>query len=547
MRASVMLCAALGGFLFGYDTGVINAALFQMKDHFGFSEHSWQYALIVAIAIAGAFVGAFISGFISAAFGRRPCIAVADALFVIGSVLMGAAPNVEVVLVSRVIVGLAIGISSATIPVYLAEVTSPKHRGATIVLNNLFLTGGQFVAAGFTAIMVVFTSKNIGWRVAIGIGALPAVVQAFCLLFFLPESPRWLLSKGHADRAKAVADKFEVDLCEFQEGDELPSVRIDYRPLMARDMRFRVVLSSGLQIIQQFSGINTIMYYSSVILYDAGFRDAIMPVVLSIPLAFMNALFTAVAIFTVDRFGRRRMLLISVFGCLVLLVVIAIIGFFIGTRISYSVGGGLFLALLAVFLALYAPGIGCIPWVIMGEIFPTHLRTSAASVATMANWGANVLVSQVFPILMGAIGVGGTFTIISGLMALGCIFVYFFAVETKGLTLEQIDNMFRKRAGLPPRFHEEGESGESGAGYREDGDLGRLATEDVCDLSSLGNRVVSFAKAEDAFTEVAMPDRHAVSNKFEERATSSSSDPQSLENQDEVRQAAIKAAPHEPK
>lgn len=542
-----MLCAALGGFLFGYDTGVINAALFQMKDHFGFSEHSWQYALIVAIAIAGAFVGAFISGFISAAFGRRPCIAVADALFVIGSVLMGAAPNVEVVLVSRVIVGLAIGISSATIPVYLAEVTSPKHRGATIVLNNLFLTGGQFVAAGFTAIMVVFTSKNIGWRVAIGIGALPAVVQAFCLLFFLPESPRWLLSKGHAGRAKAVADKFEVDLCEFQEGDEVPSVSIDYRPLMARDMRFRVVLSSGLQIIQQFSGINTIMYYSSVILYDAGFRDAIMPVVLSIPLAFMNALFTAVAIFTVDRFGRRRMLLISVFGCLVLLVVIAIIGFFIGTRISYSVGGGLFLALLAVFLAVYAPGIGCIPWVIMGEIFPTHLRTSAASVATMANWGANVLVSQVFPILMGAIGVGGTFTIISGLMALGCIFVYFFTVETKGLTLEQIDNMFRKRAGLPPRFHEEGESGEHGNRHREDGDFDRMATEDVCDLSSLGNQVVSFAKAEDAFTEVAMTNRHAVSNKFEERATSSSSDPQSLKNHDEEQQTAIQAAPHEPK
>ncbi|CBZ27394.1 putative sugar transporter [Leishmania mexicana MHOM/GT/2001/U1103] len=529
MRAPVMLCAALGGFLFGYDTGVINAALFQMKDHFGFSEHSWQYALIVAIAIAGAFVGAFISSFISAAFGRRPCIAVADALFVIGSVLMGAAPNVEVILASRVIVGLAIGISSATIPVYLAEVTSPKHRGATIVLNNLFLTGGQFVAAGFTAIMVVFTSKNIGWRVAVGIGALPAVVQAFCLLFFLPESPRWLLSKGDADRAKRVAEKFEVDLCEFQEGDELPSVSIDYRPLMARDMRFRVVLSSGLQIIQQFSGINTIMYYSSVILYDAGFRDAIMPVVLSIPLAFMNALFTAVAIFTVDRFGRRRMLLISVFGCLVLLVVISIIGFFIGTRISYSVGGGLFLALLAVFLAFYAPGIGCIPWVIMGEIFPTHLRTSAASVATMANWGANVLVSQVFPILMGAIGVGGTFTIISGLMAFGCIFVYFFAVETKGLTLEQIDNMFCKRAGLPPRFHEEGESGENGARYHEDGDLDRAATEDVCDLSSLGNQVVSLAKAEDVYTEVAMDDRHAVSNKLEEIGTRSSSDPQSLE------------------
>ena len=458
MRTSVMLCAALGGFLFGYDTSVINAALFQMKDHFGFDEHSWQYALIVAIAIAGAFVGAFASGFISAAFGRRPCIGVADILFIVGSVLMAAAPNVAAVLVARVIVGLAIGISSATIPVYLAEVTSPKNRGATIVLNTLFLTGAQLIASGFTAIMVIFTGKNVGWRVAIGVGAVPALVQLFCLLFFLPESPRWLLARGSPDRAKRVADRFDVDLCEWQEGDEIPSVSIDYRPLISRDMRFRVVLSCALQIIQQFSGINTIMYYSSVILYDAGFRDAKMPVILSIPLAAMNAIFTVVAIFTIDRFGRRPMLLFSVFGCFTLLLIIAIIGYFLGNRIPYSAGGWVFLALLAVFLAFYAPGIGCIPWVVMGEVFPTHLRTSAASVATMANWASNVLVSQVFPILMGAIGVGGTFTIIAGLMAFGCAFVYFFAVETKGLTLEQIDNMFRKRAGLPPRMHEEGES-----------------------------------------------------------------------------------------
>ncbi|KPI86437.1 myo-inositol/proton symporter (MIT) [Leptomonas seymouri] len=473
MRTSVMLCAALGGFLFGYDTSVINAALFQMKDHFGFHEHSWQYALIVAIAIVGAFVGAFASGFISAAFGRRPCIGVADVFFIIGSVLMAAAPNVEVVLVSRVIVGLAIGISSATIPVYLAEVTSPKNRGATIVLNTLFLTGAQLVASGFCALMVIYTGKNVGWRIAIGVGALPAVVQLFCLLFFLPESPRWLLARGNPDQALDVADRFDVDLCEWQDGDEIPTVSIDYRPLFSRDMRFRVALSCALQIIQQFSGINTIMYYSSVILFDAGFRDEKMPVILSIPLAAMNAIFTVVAIFTIDRFGRRPMLLLSVFGCFTLLLIIAVIGYFLGNQIPYNVGGWLFLALLAVFLAFYAPGIGCIPWVVMGEIFPTHLRTSAASVATMANWASNALVSQVFPILMGTIGVGGTFTIIAGLMAFGCAYVYFFAVETKGLSLEQIDNMFRKRAGLPPRMQEVTEEGGNGSRYLE-GDLDRL-------------------------------------------------------------------------
>nr|AJP61932.1 myo-inositol/H symporter 1 [Herpetomonas muscarum] len=452
MKTSVMLCAALGGFLFGYDTSVINGALFQMKDHFGFDDHSWIYGLIVAIAIAGAFVGAFASGFISARFGRRPSILIADILFIVGSVLMAAAPNVAVILVSRVIVGLAIGISSATIPVYLAEVTSPKHRGATIVLNNVFLTGAQFIASGFTALMVVYTSENVGWRIAIGVGSAPAVVQLVCVIFFLPESPRWLMCKGSSEEAKLVATRFEVDLGEYDES-ELKSVDMDYRSLLKPDIRFRVMLGCALQIIQQFSGINTIMYYSSVILYDAGFHDPIMPVILSIPLAFMNALFTMIAVFTVDKVGRRVLLIASCAGCLITTAVVSIIGFMLDKQIPYSIGGWLFLALLSVFLAFYAPGIGCIPWVMMGEIFPTHLRTSAASVATMANWGANVLVSQVFPILLGAIGVGGTFAIIVGLLALGLVFLWFFAVETKGLTLEQVDNLFRRRAGLEPHFH----------------------------------------------------------------------------------------------
>ncbi|EPY29289.1 MFS transporter, SP family, solute carrier family 2 (myo-inositol transporter), member 13 [Strigomonas culicis] len=457
MKVSVMVCAALGGFLFGYDTTVINASLFQMKGHFGFDEHSWQYSLIVAIALAGAFVGAFAAGFISARFGRRPCIATADVLFIIGSVLMAAAPNVPVVLVSRVIVGLAVGISSATIPVYLAEVTSPRHRGATIVLNNVFLTGAQFIAAGFACIMVIYTSNNVGWRVAIGVGAVPAVVQLVGIILFLPESPRWLLCKGNEEEAKLVAERYEVDLAEVRD-DEMRTVNMNYGALFQKDIGFRVMLGSALQIIQQFSGINTIMYYSSVVLSDAGFNDSRMPVILSVPLALMNAVFTVIAIFTVDRFGRRVLLIASCGGCLIVTVAVTVVGFMLGKQIPYAIGGWVFLGLLSLFLAVYAPGLGCIPWVVMGEIFPTHLRTSAASVATMANWAANTLVSQVFPLMLGAIGVGGTFAFICGLLTISFIFLWFFAVETKGFTLEQLDNMFRKRAGLPPVYREPEES-----------------------------------------------------------------------------------------
>nr|AJP61935.1 myo-inositol/H symporter 1 [Angomonas desouzai] len=451
MKFSVMSCAALGGFLFGYDTSVVNAALFQMKDHFGFSEHSVMYALIVAIALIGAFVGAFAAGFISARFGRRPCIAVADVLFIVGSVLMAAPPNTAVILVSRVIVGLAIGISSSTIPVYLAEVTSPKHRGAAIVTNTLFLTFAQFIASGLGCILVIFTGNNVGWRIAIGIGALPAIIQLIGIVIWLPESPRWLHCQGNEEKAKLVAERYEVDLADLT-NDEVRAVNMNYMALIARDMRFRVFLGCMLQLIQQFSGINTIMYYSAVILQDAGFDDPKMPVILSVPLALMNALFTVFAIFTVDRFGRRTLMIYSCGGCFIVTIAVTIVGFMLDKQIPYSIGGWLFLALLAVFLACYAPGLGCIPWVVMGEIFPTHLRTTAASAATMTNWAANALVSQVFPLLLGAIGVGGTFAIICGLLLLSFIFLWFCMVETKGLVLEQIDNMFRKRAGLEPIY-----------------------------------------------------------------------------------------------
>lgn len=464
MRTSVMLCAALGGFLFGYDTTVINAALFQMKYHFDFDDHSWKYGLIVSIAIIGAFFGAFGAGFLSARFGRRPSIILSDILFIIGSVLMAASPNVTVILVSRVIVGVAIGVSSATIPVYLGEVTSPQHRGAAIVLNNVFLTGAQFLAAGVGALMVVYTGNNLGWRISIALGALPAIMQLLLLVVFLPESPRWILCERSPEEAMLVARRYDVDLGEY-EAKEMKSVKLDYFALFKKDMRFRIVYGCMLQIIQQFSGINTIMYYSSVILKDAGFTGETMPVILSVPLAFMNMLFTIIALFTVDKVGRRFMLLLSIFGCLGTTAVVAVVGFLLGEQIPYSVGGWVFLALLSVFLGFYAPGIGCIPWVVNGEIFPQHLRTSAASLATMSNWAANALVSQVFPMLMGsAIGVGGTFCLICFLLLLSAIYLWFYAVETKGYTLEELDNRFRERAGLEPIYRVRGVDEQSSLG-----------------------------------------------------------------------------------
>lgn len=443
MQWNVMLFAALGGFLFGYDTSVINGALFQMKEHFGFSEHSWEAGLIVSIAIAGCFVGAFIPGFFARCWGRRTCIAIADVLFIIGSVVMAVANSASVVLVGRAIVGLGIGICSVIIPVYLAEVTSADSRGAAIVLNNVCLTGAQLIAACVTALFVQFTSINLGWRLALGLGAVPAVVQLIGLIFFLPESPRWLLSKGNVDEAQSAAKRLKID-SPFSSDNHEVAVAMNYGGLLKKGVRRRLLISCMLHILQQVSGINTIMYYSSLILSDAGFKDPKTPVILSIPLAGINSIATVFTVFTVDRWGRRRLLQISALGCLVVTVAMTVVGFLLEKHVSQTAGGWTFLSLLGVYLVFFAPGLGAMPWVVMGEIFPNNLRTPAASVATMCNWASNALVSQVFPSLMGHIGVGGTFSIICACITSAAIFIYFFVVETRGLTLEEIEVLFTK-------------------------------------------------------------------------------------------------------
>ncbi|KEG11143.1 sugar transporter [Trypanosoma grayi] len=442
MRMSVKVFAALGGFLFGYDTSVINGALFQMKDHFGFSEHSWIAGLIVSIAVAGAFVGAFLPGLFAARWGRRTCIGVADVLFTVGSVVMASASGVEMVLVGRAIVGLGIGISSATVPVYLAEVTPPASRGAAVVFNSICLTGAQLIASVVTALLVQFTSENVGWRIAVGLGGVPSVIQLIGLIFFLPESPRWLLAKGERSEARRVAAEFQLDVCSSDDDVDGEPISMDYRGLVSKGVRRCLFIGCMLHVIQQFSGINTIMYYSAVILHDTGFDDPKSPVILSIPLAGVNAVFTVFTAFTVDRWGRRLLLQLSAYGCFVITVVMTAIGFCLGNQVSYSVGGWVFLSLLGLYLAFFAPGLGTMPWVVIGEIFPNHLRTSAASVATMCNWASNAVVSQVFPLLMGSVGVGGTFSVVCGCIALSAIFIQFFVVETRGLTLEKIEELF---------------------------------------------------------------------------------------------------------
>lgn len=473
-RPAVYMCAALGGVLFGYDTAVVNGALFQLQDHFHLGTNSSTGGFIVSVAVCGAFIGAMVGGLIASQWGRRWALGFADVLFVFGSCLLALAPTISCILVGRALVGLGIGISSMVVPVYLAEVTSSNSRGSVISINSICICGSQFVAAVVCGLLVHFSSTAVGWRWMFGLGVIPAVLQLASIVWFLPESPRWLQSCGRALEAQRIADSYGIDLSDTVAGDEdhmttstqqtrplsssqeaenrvaaASAIRHElaqYRLVFSPALRRRLLLGVGLQALQQFSGINTVMYYSADILKNVGFDGDEAPVLLSIPLALMNALFTLVATVFADKLGRKALLRGSLVGCGVATAAMAVVGVLQSTGgVETSTGGWLFVTLLGIYLMFFAPGLGAMPWVVMSEIYPTNIRSTASGVATMVNWASNAVVSQCFPLLVGSIGVGPTFGIISGIELAGFLCVLQFVPETKGLTLEEIDAFFASK------------------------------------------------------------------------------------------------------
>ncbi|KAJ7298537.1 hypothetical protein O6H91_Y555500 [Diphasiastrum complanatum] len=275
------------------------------------------------MAIAGAIIGAVIGGRLSDRFGRKPSILLADIVFTVGAVLMAAAPNPSALIVGRIFVGLGVGVASMSAPLYIAEASPASKRGALVTFNVLMITGGQFVAY---LINLAFTKAPGTWRWMLGVAAVPAIGQAI-LVYFMPESPRWLFRQGRVDEAVAVLKQIyppellddevqelqtAVD-AEIQEKGSLKSLSV--RDLLgSREIRLALRAGVGLQVFQQFVGINTVMYYSPSIVEQAGFASHQTALLLSLIVAGMNALGTIVGIVLIDRVGRRRLALCSLTG-----------------------------------------------------------------------------------------------------------------------------------------------------------------------------------------------------------------------------------------
>ncbi|XP_052486834.1 probable inositol transporter 2 [Gossypium raimondii] len=325
--------AGIGGLLFGYDTGVISGALLYIRDDFkSVDRKTVLQESIVSMAVAGAIIGAAVGGWMNDRFGRRRVLLIADFLFFVGAVIMASAPGAALLIVGRIFVGLGVGMASMTSPLYISEASPAKIRGALVSTNGFLITGGQFLSY---LINLAFTKAPGTWRWMVGVAGFPALLQ-FILMLLLPESPRWLYRKGREEAAKVIlrkiypAHEVEQEIQDLKESveaeikEEGSSEKMNIIKLLkTKAVRRGLTAGVGLQVFQQFVGINTVMYYSPTIVQLAGFASNRTALLLSLLTAGLNAFGSIVSIYFIDRTGRKKLLIISLTGVVVSLGVLS--------------------------------------------------------------------------------------------------------------------------------------------------------------------------------------------------------------------------------
>lgn len=436
--------SALGGMLFGYDTGVISGAILFLRQDFSLSATSVEF--VVSCVLIGALFGAMGGGTLADRFGRRRVIIATAALFVVGAVVTAWSPTVTWLVAGRITVGAAIGVASFTAPLYISEVSPVALRGRLVSVNQLALTFGIVVSY-----LVDYALADArAWRWMFGLAAVPAMVLAVGMIG-LPESPRWLVSRQRADAARGVLQRIRGTTAV---GDELDEIQ---RSLSAQSaggwadlfrpfVRPASIVGVGLAVFQQITGINTVIYYAPRIFGYAGAKSAAASILATLGVGVVNVAMTMVALLLVDRVGRRPLLLVGLAGMIAGLGALGL-AFWL-PELSGALGW-IAAASLMLYVGAFAVGLGPVFWLLIAEIYPLQVRGRAMSVATAANWGANLLVALTFLTLIQQAGRSLTFWIY-GLVSIGAwLFAWFWVPETKGRSLEEIEACFQ--AGKHPR------------------------------------------------------------------------------------------------
>lgn len=436
----VCLLAAIAGLMFGLDTGVISGAKQFVVKEFGLEGQVGLQGWLVASLTVGAAIGAVLAGWISFRLGRKYSLLLAAVIFVVGSLISAFAPNISVLIFARAFIGLAVGIASYATPLYLAEIAPEKIRGSMISFYQLLITTGLLLAY----LSDTYFSYWEAWRWMLGVVVFPAIIL-FLGVIFVPRSPRWLASKGRDSEALAVLrkirsseDEVQGEFGEIQEGLKITQKGWS---LFKSNGNFRRSVGLGmlLQIMQQVTGINIILYFAPEIIKMAGFSSVEEQMWGSVLVGLINVLATFIAISVVDKWGRRPILFLGYAIMAFSMAVLAVLMNKVVASDTLSFMHYLSLVMLALFIIGFAMSAGPLAWVLCSEIQPLQGRDFGVTVSTATNWVMNMILTASFLSLIAALGQADTFWFYALLNIICIVLIWFFVPETKGISLEKIE------------------------------------------------------------------------------------------------------------
>ena len=436
------IASALGGLLFGYDTVIINGAMLDLVRHFNLTPaiQGWT----VSSALVGCILGTILIGKPGDIFGAQRLLQLLAVLFFASSVGCGLAPTIDVFILFRFIGGLAIGGASVLCPVYISEISPPKHRGLLASTFQLAIVSGILLSLISNYLLLNIGESN--WRWMLFSGALPAVAFFFTL-FFIRKSPRWLVKKGRIEEARKNIEDLsmhEIDteqtLKEIQESINIENAGKQVN-LFKRPYRRIVVIGIFVAIFSQLTGIAVVFYYSAQIFSIAGFSSD-TSMLQSVILGVTNLIFTLLAMSVIDKVGRKKLLLFGMLG------MVAVLGLFGYGLLSGNIRGLWLVVLLVAYIAFFASSMGVVIWVLLSEMFPNIIRARGASIGSSANWVVNATLNFFFPVVIGLFGTSQSaqqtgmsfaFFFFSAFTFIGFLYVNKYLIETKGKSLEQIE------------------------------------------------------------------------------------------------------------
>ncbi len=468
---TIAAIASTGGLLFGFDTGVISGALPFLRQSWGLT--TGQQELVTTAVLVGAVLGALSSGRITDIVGRKKVIIVTSLIFAAGSILTGAAPSMWFLVFSRILLGVAIGISSFAVPLYISEISPTRVRGAMVSSFQLMITIG-IVASYFSDLAFADESNPFSWRWMFYVGVFPAIILLVGMLF-LPETPRFLFAKGKEEEGRRVLEKVEdpalVEAAIKKIKDEiaLEQESVGFSELFSKTWRTPLMIAIGIMFVQQFVGINTVIYYAPTLFIIAGFEGARAAIAATVSVGVVNVLATVVAMFMIDKLGRRKLYFIGLVGIMISLTALGIFFFMkdsLGENLRFVIVGT-----VLIYIVFFAISLGPLGWLIISEIFPLKIRGVGMSVGALSNWFFNGIVAFTFlklawlftgdgmEITNKAVVDGkevittdpnpaGAFLLYAAIAVLGIIWGLKYIPETKGVSLEEIEEHWR--AGKTP-------------------------------------------------------------------------------------------------